>query len=110
MSQSTLFITHKTLPGKREEVRRVWETHLLPSIQARQAHDAYFYCYDDSDPDTIRVFQRYADGVDPLNFMQGPAYDAYIEAVSPLLAHPPEIHTATVAWAKGMAAPVAETV
>ncbi|MDI5986585.1 hypothetical protein QLQ85_17460 [Halomonas sp. M4R5S39] len=54
-------------------------THLLPSIEPRQS------------------------------FMQGPAYDAYIAAVSPLLAHPPEIHAATVAWAKGMTAPETET-
>lgn len=109
MNQSTLFITHKALPGKRDEVRRAWEAHLMPSIEARQAHDAYFYCYDDSDPETIRVFQRYADNADPQAFMQGPAYDAYIAAVSPLLAHPPEIHAATVAWAKGMTAPETET-
>ncbi|WP_104202851.1 putative quinol monooxygenase [Billgrantia saliphila] len=107
MSQNTLFIKHKALPGKRDEVRRAWEAHLMPSIEARQAHDAYFYCYDDADPDTIRVFQRYADGVDPQAFMQGPAYDAYVTAVSPLLAHPPEIHAATVAWAKGT--PATET-
>ncbi len=110
MSQSTLFITHRALPGKRDEVRRAWETHLAPSIQARQVHDAYFYCYDDSDPDTIRVFQRYAVGADPQAFMQGPAYDAYLAAVTPLLAHPPVIHAATVAWAKDSSAPIAETV
>ncbi|MCE8004107.1 putative quinol monooxygenase [Billgrantia ethanolica] len=109
MSQNTLFITHKALPGKRDEVRRAWETHLAPSIQARQVHDAYFYCYDDSDPDTIRVFQRYAVGADPQAFMQGPAYDAYVAAVTPLLAHPPVIHAATVAWAKDSSAPIAET-
>lgn len=109
MSQSTLFITHKALPGKRDEVRRVWETHLMPSIEVRQAHDAYFYCYDDGDPNTIRVFQRYADGADPQAFMQGPAYEAYVAAVTPLLAHPPEIRAATVAWAKDAAAPVSET-
>ena len=109
MSQSTLLITHRALPGKRDEVRRARETHLAPSIQARQVHDAYFYCYDDSDPDTIRVFQRYAVGADPQAFMQGPAYDAYMAAVSPLLAHPPVIHAATVAWAKDSSAPIAET-
>lgn len=108
MSQSTLFIIHKALPGKRDEVRRAWETHLAPSIESRQVHDAYFYCYDDSDPDTIRVFQRYAHGANPEAFMQGPAYDAYIAAVSPLLARPPEIHAATVAWAKDKAPPVTE--
>lgn len=109
MSQSTLFITHRALPGKRDEVRRAWETHLAPSIQARQVHDAYYYCYDDSDSDTIRVFQRYAVGADPQAFMQGPAYDAYVAAVTPLLAHPPVIHAATVAWAKDSSAPIAET-
>ncbi|MDX5379611.1 MAG: antibiotic biosynthesis monooxygenase [Halomonas sp.] len=109
MSQSTLFITHKALPGKRDAVRRAWETHLAPSIESRKIHDAYFYCYDDSDPDTIRVFQRYAEGADPQAFMLGPAYEAYVAAVTPLLAHPPEIHAATVAWAKHLTATKTES-
>ena len=48
---------HKALPGKREDVRRVWEKHLRPGIAGNAASEAYFYCYDDNDPDMICVFQ-----------------------------------------------------
>ena len=44
MSKAALFIKHKALPGRREQVHRVWEKHLRPHIAANSAHEAYFYC------------------------------------------------------------------
>jgi quinol monooxygenase YgiN len=100
MSKAALFITHKALPGKRDEVRRVWEKHLRPNIAENPAHEAYFYCYDDADPDVICVFQQYVDHEAPKDFVKAPWYAAYSDEVSPLLAGPPEIRAATPMWAK----------
>jgi len=100
MSKTALFITHRALPGKRDEVRRVWEKHLQRNIAADAAHEAYFYCYDDSDPDTIRVFQQYADRASSQEFLAAPWYAAYVSEVTPLLAGQPEIRAATPVWAK----------
>jgi hypothetical protein len=61
MAKVALFITHRTLPGKHDEVFRVWQQHLPPRIEANPAHEAYFYCFDDDDPDLIRVFRQYSD-------------------------------------------------
>jgi len=53
MSKSALFIRHRSLPGKRDEVRRIWEKHLPARIASNPAHEAYFYCYDAKDPDLV---------------------------------------------------------
>ncbi len=100
MSKTALFIRHRALPGRRDEVRRIWERHLQPNIAANPAHEAYFYCYDDNDPDTICVFQQYADRAASQAFLAAPWYVAYLNQVAPLLAGPPEIRAATPVWAK----------
>lgn len=101
MSKTALFIKHRARPGKRDEVRRVWEKHLRPRIATNAAHQAYFYCFDDGDPDLICVFQLYADRAASQAFVQAPWYAAYVEEVTPLLAGQPEISVATPAWIKG---------
>ncbi len=96
-----LFIRHKSLPGKRDQVRRVWERHLQPHIARNAAHEAYFYCYDDNDPDSICVYQQYSDGASSRAFLALPHYADYVKEVEPLLAGPPEVTTATPVWVKG---------
>jgi quinol monooxygenase YgiN len=102
MSKTALFIKHKALPGKRDEVRRVWEKHLQRRI-ADGAHEAYFYCYDDQDPDMICVFQLYGDPSGPKDFVRAPWYPAYEEEVGPLLTGESEFRSATPMWIKGAA-------
>jgi quinol monooxygenase YgiN len=103
MSKAALFIKHRAVPGKRNEVHRIWEEHLQPNITANPAHEAYFYCYDDNDPDTICVVQQYLDRTPAQEFMEVPWYAAYVNEVSPLLAGKPEIRASTPVWAKGAA-------
>jgi quinol monooxygenase YgiN len=101
MSKTALFIKHRALPGKRDEVRRVWEKHLQPKITSNTAHQTYIYCYDDNDPDVICVFQLYANQASSQEFLKTPWYAAYLRDVTPLLAGEPEIQAATPVWAKG---------
>ena len=98
MPQVAVFITHRALPGRRDDVRRTWEDHMRPAIAANPAHAAYFYCLDGSDPDVIRAFQVYDDAAAARDFLQTAAYAAYVQAVDPLLTGPPEVSTAAVAW------------
>ena len=104
MTKTALFIKHKAKPGKREEVRKVWEKHLRPRIGENVAHEAYFYCYDDNDPDMICVFQLYTDHTGPQGFVKQPWYPAYEAEVGPLLTGESEFRTATPFWIKGGAA------
>ncbi|MPZ57555.1 MAG: antibiotic biosynthesis monooxygenase [Rhizobiales bacterium] len=103
MAKASLFIKHKALPGKRDEVRRIWEKHLRPRIAENPAQEAYFFCYDDSDPDTICVFQLYGDRTGPQEFVKASWYPAYEEEVSPLLTGESEFRSATPMWIKGAA-------
>jgi quinol monooxygenase YgiN len=100
MTGFALFITHRTLPGKRDEVRHVWEAHMAPEIAKNAGHLAYFYCFANDDSDLIRVFQQYADRAASQAFIENPPYKKYLHAVSHLLAGPPEINDATPIWTK----------
>lgn len=100
MTQVALFIKHKTLPGKRDEVRGVWEKHMAPAISANAGHTAYFYCFDNSDPDVICAFQQYANAEAAGEFLKTSSYLAYLQEVAQLLSGPPQITGLTPVWSK----------
>lgn len=100
MGKTALFIRHHTKPEKRDDVRRVWEKHVRPRVEANPAHEAYFFCYDDKHPDVISVFQLYSDAAAAQDFMSGSWYAAYLEEVAQLIQSPPEITPASLVWAK----------
>lgn len=54
-----LIIKHKMQPGKRDEVRTVWERRMEPVVSTNPGHTAYIYCFDNADPDSISAFQVY---------------------------------------------------
>jgi quinol monooxygenase YgiN len=101
MSKTALLIKHRALVGKRDEVRRLWEKHVQPRVAANPAHEFYFYCYADNEPDTIYVFQQYTDRASAEDFLKGFWYSDYLAEVTPLLAAAPEIRSATPVWVKG---------
>lgn len=98
-----LFIVHRTHPGQRDAARRIWEQHIQPLVAENPSHLRYFYCFDDHDPDVIRVFQQYTDGAAARAFLATAGYADYLRAVEPLLVGPPEVHSATLMWVKGLA-------
>jgi len=100
MSKRAIFITHRALPGKRDQVRGVWERHLRPVIESNPGHEAYFYCYDDEDADVVRVYQQYSDATSQEAFLGEDAYALYEEEVAPLLAAPPDVRLVTPWWTK----------
>jgi quinol monooxygenase YgiN len=100
MANFGLFITHRTRPGQRDAVRAVWERYMRPTIAENPGHVDYFYGYAADDADVIRVFQRYVDRDASRIFLSHPSYQAYLDAVAPLLEGPPEVSEATVMWSK----------
>jgi quinol monooxygenase YgiN len=101
MSKIALFVKHKTLLGKRDDIRKVWIRHMQPSIASNAAHEAYFYCFDNNDPDSICAFQQYTDVESSQSFLKTAGYAAYLRKVEPLLAGPPEVISLTPVWIKG---------
>ena len=100
MSPLALFIRLKTLPGKRDEVRRVWEKHIAPAILANPGHTAYFCCVDNNDPDAMCAFQQYTSAEAANDFLQTPSYLEYLKEAEPLLSGPPQITALTPVWSK----------
>lgn len=100
MTKFALFVRHKTRPGKRDEVRKVWEHHMRTAIAGNSGHEAYFYTFDNNDPDSICAFQQYTDLTASKEFLKTGSYAAYLKDVEPLLAAPPEITSLTPVWIK----------
>lgn len=100
MTSLALIIKHKTQPGKRDEVRKVWERHMAPAVSANPGHLAYFYCFDNADPDAILAFQQYVSAEAAGEFLKTDSYAAYLKEVEPLLSGPPQVTTLTPMWSK----------
>ena len=100
MSELALIIRHQTLPGRRDDVRKVWEEHMAPAVDGNAGHVAYFYCFDNTDPDAISAFQVYDSAESSQRFLETDAYAAYLRAVEPLLSGPPQVTSLTPQWTK----------
>ena len=74
---------------------------MRPSIASNPGHEAYFYCFDDHDADSICAFQQYADSQSSADFLKTESYAAYLREVEPLLAGPPHITSLAPIWIKG---------
>lgn len=101
MTSFALIVKHKTQPGKRDEVRKAWEKHMAPAISANPGHTAYFYCFDNADPDSIYAFQQYESAEASQAFLKTGSYAAYLKDVEPLLSGPPQVTALTPMWSKG---------
>ena len=100
MSQTALFVRHRTQPGRRDEFVRVWEKYVKPRAEANPAHEAYFFCLSDTDPDMVSVFQLYSSPEAVREFLSGAWYAEYMREVARVVAAPPEILPAGLYWAK----------
>lgn len=100
MQTTALFIVHRTKPGRREDVKKIWLKHMAPAIQENAGHLAYFYTFDNDDPETICAFQQYASEQDARDFLAHPRYVAYLAESRDLLAQAPQIRALTPQWIK----------
>lgn len=100
MARQALFIQHRTLPGAREDVARVWRKHMEPAISGNPGHEAYFYCFG-GDPDAICAFQMYSNPEAAAEFLRSPSYASYNEEVTSLLLGEPTVTVLEVQWSKG---------
>ncbi len=95
-----VMIEHRVRPGRRDDVRAVWERLLRPAIEANVDHEGYAYMFDADDPDVIRAFQQYADAEAAAAFLATPTYAAYVAEVDGLLVGPPRVLRTEVIWTK----------
>lgn len=77
MASTALLIAHRTRPGQRAAVHAVWRKYMATAIAQNLGHEAYFYCFEDTDPDVICAFQQYRSEEDAAAFLKTDAYQAY---------------------------------
>ncbi len=102
MSKHALYIRHQAKPGKRDDVRRIWEKHARDYVAGSNGQLTYYYCYDDNDPDTIVVFALAANETSGQEFVKQPWFADYQRETAALLAEPSEFRPATPRWVKGL--------
>ena len=100
---TAFYVRHKARPGKRDELRKVWEKYARDYIATAGVQLAYFYCTDDKDPDVIVAFQLCTDRAGVDDFVKQPWFADYQRETAALLAGPSEVRTATPQWIKGAA-------
>ena len=100
MSSTALFIIHQTKQGKREEVKMVWLKHMAPAIQENAGHLAYFYTFDNNNPDSICAFQHYESEQAAKDFLSNPNYQRYLVESRELLEKEPQIMSLSPQWVK----------
>jgi len=103
--ETALFVRHRARPGRRDDVRRVWEKYVKPRAAANPAHLAYYFCNDAADPDVVCVFQLYASGAAMQEFLAGAWYPDYLTEIAAVVAEPPQIMPASLVWAKPASRP-----
>lgn len=95
-----LLVRTRTLPGKRELVRELWEQLLKPRVDEGHGQPVYYFCEDEEDPDAFFLFQIYADKRDYEKAAESQHFADYMQRVGPLLAEPPKVSLARPVWAK----------
>lgn len=100
MSEKAIYIRHKAQPGKRDEVKRIWEKYARPYIERNGAQLAYFYGFDDNDPDVIVAYQVHDTATGSDDFTKQPWYQDYYQETAALLAEPSEFRVITPQWMK----------
>ncbi|MEH3116657.1 MAG: hypothetical protein PGN25_03360 [Methylorubrum populi] len=100
-SMYALFLKHKALPGRRNDLEAVWRRHMPPAIESNPAHLAYTYSFG-GEPDVVAAFQIYRSREDADAFVRSPEYLAYIGESRPLLAQEPEITVLEPRWSKSI--------
>ncbi len=97
---TALFVRHRAKRGQREEVLRVWEKHVKPRAAANPDHLAYYFCFDDADPDVICVFQLYRSAEAMAAFLAGDWYPVYLAEIAVVVAEAPQVMPASLIWRK----------
>lgn len=101
MSKLALIIKTTCKPGKRDEVRALWEEYLKPRAEANDAQEVYFTCYDDQNENVMYLFELYGSH-DAMGANAGADwFQEYMGKVFPLLDGQPEMSMTTPIWSKG---------
>ena len=100
LKMRALYIRHRALPGKREEVLRVWETYARDYVDQAEGQVFYVYGFDEADPDAVIAYQLFTDDAGTEGFTRQPWFEAYETETAALLAGPSEFRAIAPQWIK----------
>lgn len=100
MAELVLFLTVKTKPGKRDELKALWERHLKQRAAENPAQSHYVYAFDAQDENVIRIMEVYETQAALEENAQQGWFAAYMQEAMPLLDGEPEVHRAAPQWIK----------
>jgi quinol monooxygenase YgiN len=103
VSEVALLVKGRAQPGRRDEVRRLFEQHLAPRAQQNDVQEIVVWCADERDPDAFYLFEVYRDRSSAEANAQEPWFGEYVAAVDPFLVGQPEMIMATPQWRKPQA-------
>jgi quinol monooxygenase YgiN len=101
MPKVAVLLRVTTKPGRREDLRTLWDTHLRARVESNRAQELYLVVEDAADPDTLHLVEVYGDRDEMTRNAQAPWFTEYMQAAGPLLAGPPTMATGEPVWAKG---------
>ena len=102
MGDLAMIIKTRTQPGRREDVRALYEEMLAPRALANDGQEVVVWCADQHDPDTFYLFEIYRDAGAMGANASAPWFAEYMAQVGPMLAGEPEVGMATPGWTKGV--------
>jgi len=93
-------VSGRAQSGKREDVRRLFETHLAPHVIANVSQPIVAWCADNADPDAFYLWEVYTDPAAMEANGRASWFGEYMSAVGALLDGQPEVTTAAPMWLK----------
>jgi quinol monooxygenase YgiN len=93
-------ITIRTLPGKRGELRALWEQHLAPRVLDSETQQLYVVVEDSGDHDVLHLLEVYSDGTQMARSGAQPWFAEYMAAAAPLLDGTPVMTSGLPVWVK----------
>ena len=88
MPKVAIIMKITTLPGQRDELRKLWDTHLRRRVETNSAQELYLVVEDATDPDALHLIEVYGDPDEMARNAQAPWFAEYLNAAGPLLAGP----------------------
>ena len=102
MGELAIIVKSKSQPGKREEIKELYDTLLAPRAVENDAQQVVVWCADQHDPDVFYLFEIYTDPQAMGANAQADFFVEYMTRVGPLLAGEPEVAMTTPLWSKGV--------
>lgn len=101
MDKLALIIKTKCQPGKRDEVRNLWNEHLKERALENPAQEVIVYCYDSQNENAFYLFEIYSSQQAFEAASGAPWFWEYMKAAGSLLDGQPEVIMAKPVFAKG---------